>query len=75
MSKFTTIKSFRSALGGESWRATSDGQTVHIQSRTGATWRTRRAMDAGSFETYADRVGLYDPYNDDPAKLAHLAHA
>lgn len=75
MSKFTTIKSFRSALGGESWRATSDGTTVNIQSRAEGSWRTRRSMTAEAFDAYAEKAGLFDVYSDDPAKLAHVAHA
>lgn len=72
--RFRTIKSFHSALGGEAYRATSDGVTVHIQ-RMGegsSSWRTERAMSRPDFDAYAEHVALYDPHRDDPALLARL---
>lgn len=72
--RFRTIKSFRSTLGGEGYRATSDGVKVNIQ-RMGegaSSWRTQRTMSQSDFDAYAEHVALYDPYRDDPGLLARL---
>lgn len=72
--RFTTIKSFQATLGGEGYRATSDGATVNIQ-RMGegsSSWRTHRSMSRPDFDAYAKHVALYDPYRDDPGLLARL---
>lgn len=74
--QFTTIQSYNTAFGGVSYRATSNGEQVNIQilTQSSDTWRTERTMSAADFDAYADKVGMEDPYNQNPAHLAHLCN-
>lgn len=70
-----TIYQSNTALGGESWRVTSDGATARIQSRDvmAARYTTRRTMPHDAFAAAAEASGLDYRYNDNPAILARLA--
>lgn len=71
---FRAIKTFNSSFGNEAWRVTSDGEYVHIQVQTaGAScWRTEKRLTRKFFDGYAESVGLFDPYCQDPSLLFEL---
>lgn len=73
---YRTIKTFTSAFGGFSYRVTSNGQEVHLQRRAAGTesFRTFHTMNAAEWEKAAEKHGIFDPYNDNPAALEHIAH-
>ena len=69
-----TIKTFTAAFGGHSFRVTSNGITVNYGERgPGASRFCVKATEpAETFEAWADKVGLFDPYRgDDPALVYH----
>ena len=75
---YRTIKTFTTALGGYSYRVTSNGEKVNLQRRAAgtSTFRTFHSMTAAEWEEAAERYGIYDPYHgDNPATLEHIAHA
>lgn len=70
---FRTIKTFKSSLGGHSYRITSNGSVYRLQERTQKSSRflSRVELEAHEFEEFAARVDLFNPYRDDPAVVAH----
>ena len=69
-----TIKAFTSAFGGYSYRITSDGTTVNYGERApGASrFRVKATEPVKTFDAWAEKTGLFDPYRgDDPALVCH----
>jgi hypothetical protein len=74
MTRKTEIFRNQSAFGGYSYRVLANESAVAIQqSNQGATWRTVKLVPRAQFDTWADDVGLHDPYNQNPSKLARFA--
>lgn len=65
MARFQTIHSCDAALGGVEYRATSDGQTVHLQtSEWGVNnrWKTVAQITRARFDEYVSELGMDSPY-------------
>ena len=74
MTRKTEIFRNQSALGGYGYRVLANESAVAIQQRNqGATWRTIKVVPRTEFDHWADNVGLYDQYDQNPAKLARFA--
>jgi hypothetical protein len=74
---FRIIYTPGTAYGGYSYRATSNGETVHIQERSpsSGSYRTKLKLTTEEWEEYVERNGLDDPYrNTNPAPIAYLAN-
>jgi hypothetical protein len=62
-----------SAFGGYVYRVLANESAVAIQqSFQGSTWRTVKTLTRAEFDEFADSVGLYDAYDQNPAKLARF---
>ena len=74
---YRTIKTLTTAFGGYSYRVTSNGEKVNLQRRAAgtSTFRTFHVMTMQAWEEAAEKHGIFDPYNDNPAVLEHIAHA
>jgi hypothetical protein len=72
---FKTIYSPHSAFGGINYRATSNGELVHIQARgpAAASFSTKRTVTKKTWDAFVSRNGLDNPYNDNPSFIAHFA--
>ncbi len=70
--RFETIKTFNSSLGGWKFKVTSNGETVkyHQMGPRASNFNAVATESYESFEKFADDVGLFDPYNDNPAVIA-----
>lgn len=70
--RFETVKTFNSSLGGWKFKVTSNGETVkyHQMGPRASTFNAVATESYESFEKFADEVGLFDPYNDNPAVIA-----
>lgn len=74
MTRKTEIFRNQSALGGYGYRVLANESAVAIQQRfQGSPWRTIKVVPRTEFNAWADNVGLYDPYNQNPASLARFA--
>ena len=74
MTRKTEIFRNQSAFAGYGYRVLAKGAAVAIQQRfQGSTWRTVKLVPRTEFNAWADSVGLYDPYNQNPASLARFA--
>lgn len=65
MAKFKTIHNCDAALGGVEYRATSDGETVNIQtSEWGVNnrWKTVCSISKARFDEYVNDLGMDSPY-------------
>jgi len=69
--RFETIKTFNSSLGGWQFKVTSNGETVkyHQMGPRASTFNAVATESYESFFAFADEVGLFDPYNDNPAVI------
>ena len=74
MEKSTTLKRFYSAFGGLEFIVTGNSETVRYKCRSPKenTFRTFATSSREEFDAFADHVGLYDPYNDNPAHIGNL---
>jgi hypothetical protein len=70
--RFETIKTFNCSLGGWQFKVTGNGETVnyHQMSPRSNSYRCVATESYESFEKFADEVGLFDVYNDNPAVIA-----
>lgn len=61
---YRTIKTYTTAVGGYSYRVTSDGATVHIQYRAAgtSTFRTFHVMTMKEWKKYTESYGMFFPY-------------
>ena len=74
MTRKTEIFRNQAAFGGYGYRVLANESAVAIQQRhENSTWRTMKLVSRSEFETWADSVSLYDPYDHNPAKLARFA--
>ena len=73
MSGMKVIKTFTAALGGHSFRVTSDGKTVNYGERgPGAQqFRIKASESIDGFDAWAEQVGLFDPYRGDDPGLVY----
>ena len=75
---FSVLFEPNSLLNGYAWRAVKRGDTVKIQCRevggSGSLdeYITQKTMPGEEFEAWAKENNLYDPYDDNPAKLLQL---
>jgi len=74
MAKFTEIYSSQGAFNGVSYRATSNGNTVHLQSSEDFSkpWKTRARIPQATWEKYAKKWDVYNPYKRNPADVLHM---
>lgn len=73
MKRKTEIFRNQAAFGGYGYRVLANESAVAIQqSNQGATWCTIKVVPRTQFDAWADNVNLYDPYNQNPAKLARF---
>jgi hypothetical protein len=71
---FKEIFQNESALGGYGYRVTADDKCVHVQRRwRGGVWKTVKRTSLSDFEAWAESVNLYNPYDQNPAKLSRFA--
>lgn len=74
---FSVLFEPNSLLNGYAWRSIKKGDTVKIQFREVGgcgsldEYITQKTMPREEFESWAN-AGLYDPYDDNPAKLLRL---
>ena len=65
-------------FGPYGYRAVAEtgGKRVKLQRRqNGSRWRTIRIIQRQEFDTWSESVDLFNPYKQDPAKLAYLTDA
>lgn len=74
--QFKTIKSYISLYGGWAFRATSNGEVVHLQQRSpmSSYFRTAAKMSFDDFEEWAEKSGAYASYGnaDNPGSMSDL---
>lgn len=70
--RFETIKTFNSSLGGWQFKVTGNGETVnyHQAGPRASNFKQVASESHESFMEFADEVGLFDAYNDNPAVIA-----
>lgn len=70
--RFETIKTFNSSLGGWQFKVTGNGEIVkyHQMGPRASTFNQVATESHESFMAFADEVGLFDSYNDNPAVIA-----
>jgi hypothetical protein len=74
MEKFTQIYRSEGAYGGVSYRATSNGKHVHLQSSEDLSkpWKTRAKITQATWEKYAKKFDVFNPYNRDPGHVFYI---
>lgn len=60
-------------FGGYFYRVSSDGARVNISERRSSTdFKVVKRMSAADFSDWADEVALFNPYDQNPAKIERL---
>jgi hypothetical protein len=74
MAKFTQIYRSEGAYGGVSYRVTSNGKDVHLQSSEDLSkpWKTRARITQATWEKYAEKFDVFNPYNRNPAHVLNI---
>ena len=69
--RFETIKTFNCSYGGWQFKVTGNGETVkyHQMGPRASNFNAVATESYESFLAFADEVGLFDPYNDNPAVI------